>query len=317
MIGRIVPLALLGATLALQTSASAGAAEGERPFTVVESGKSFWRLDDAVASVGGKDATIRIKPGTYKDCAIQESGRLTLQAEVPGTAIFDGVTCDGKAALVLRGKSARIDGLVFQNMSVDDGNGAGIRIEGGNLEVVNSTFRNSEEGILGGAEKSMSIRIDHSTFSGLGRCDRGLSCAHSIYIGTIGTLTVTNSRFERGTGGHYVKSWAATTNVLDSSFDDTQGRDTNYMIDLPGGGVGTIARNVFVQGIHKENHSALIAVAAEARHNPSEGLVVVDNTASLAPGIGWSPVFVADWSHEPLKIGKNNLGKGIRTFEQR
>src|SRR3546814_8146658 len=44
-------------------------------------------------------------------------------------AIFDGVTCEGKAALVLRGDGARVDGVVFQNMRVPDGNGAGIRSE--------------------------------------------------------------------------------------------------------------------------------------------------------------------------------------------
>ena len=315
MIKPILSLALLGSALAAVSAVAQPASEP--PFTIVETGKTFWRLDDAVNSIGDRAVTIRIAPGVYKDCAVQNYGSITYLAAEPGTVIFDGVACDDKAALVLRGRKARVDGIVFRNMSVNDGNGAGIRIEDGNLEVVNSTFRDGEEGILGGADKSMSITIDRSTFSGLGRCDRGLSCAHSIYIGTIGTLTITNSRFERGTGGHYVKSWAARTNVTDSSFDDTKGRDTNYMIDLSGGGVGTIARNVFVQGANKENHSAFITVAPEARHNPSAGLVVADNTASISPGVGWSPVFVADWSHEPLAIGKNNLGKGIRPFEQR
>ena len=269
MIKPILSLALLGSALAAVSAVAQPASEP--PFTIVETGKTFWRLDDAVNSIGDRAVTIRIAPGVYKDCAVQNYGSITYLAAEPGTVIFDGVACDDKAALVLRGRKARVDGIVFRNMSVNDGNGAGIRIEDGNLEVVNSTFRDSEEGILGGADKSMSITIDRSTFSGLGRCDRGLSCAHSIYIGTIGTLTITNSRFERGTGGHYVK----------------------------------------------ENHSAFITVAPEARHNPSAGLVVADNTASISPGVGWSPVFVADWSHEPLAIGKNNLGKGIRPFEQR
>jgi hypothetical protein len=89
------------------------------------------------------------------------------------------------------------------------------------------------------------------------------------------------------------------------------------MIDLPAGSVGTITRNVFVQGPNKENHSAMITVAAEQRENPSRGLSISGNTASLSPGVAWSTVFVADWSHEPLSIGTNQLGKGIRTFETR
>src|SRR3546814_6040716 len=118
-------------------------------------------------------------------------------------------------------------------MRVPDANGAGIRLERGNLEVANSLFRNSEQGILTADDTASEIRIDRSTFQHLGRCDRGLSCAHSIYVGAYGKLTVTRSRFELGNGGHYVKSRAAKAEIRDNSFDDTGGRETNYMIDLP------------------------------------------------------------------------------------
>src|SRR3546814_13009091 len=99
-------------------------------------------------------------------------------------------------------------------MRVPDANGAGIRLERGNLEVANSLFRNSEQGILTADDTASEIRIDRSTFQHLGRCDRGLSCAHSIYVGAYGKLTVTRSRFELGNGGHYVKSRAAKAEKL-------------------------------------------------------------------------------------------------------
>jgi hypothetical protein len=292
-------------------------AASDAPFVVAETGESFFRLDDAVKSVGDGDATITIAPGTYPDCAIQTSGNITFRAAVAGRSIFDGGICEGKAALVLRGRSARIEGLVFQNMRVPDGNGAGIRLEQGDLLVTNAMFRNSEQGILSAPDPASQVTIDRSTFSGLGRCDRGLACAHSIYIGDYGALTVTRSRFERGRGGHYVKSNSGRVAISDSSFDDTQGSATNYMIDLPSGAVGTITRNVFVQGKNKENYSALIAVAAEARTHRSAGLVITGNDASIAPGLNRSSVFVADWSREPLKIGPNRLGPGLKTFEVR
>ena len=304
--------ALIGLSLATQALAAGGA-----PFTITETGKSYWRLDDAVNAVGDRDATIRIAPGTYKDCAIQERGRIAFVAAEAGKVVFDGGTCEDKAALVLRGRGATVDGIVFRNMRVPDANGAGIRLEHGPLTVTNAMFLNSEQGILTADDQSATIRIDRSTFSGLGRCDRDMSCAHSIYIGQYGSLIVTRSRFERGNGGHYVKSRAIRNEVTDSSFDDSKGRTTNYMIDLSAGSIGRIARNVFVQGTDKENHSAMITVAAETRDNPSRGLAIADNTASLAPDVSWSTVFVADWSHEPLAIGANKLGKGIRAFETR
>ena len=127
---------------------------------------------------------------------------------------------------------------------------------------------------------------------------------------------MTHSRFERGTGGHYLKSRAIEVEATDNSFDDSAGKATNYMIDLCAGSTGLVARNIFVQGKDKENHSALITVAAESRDNPSAGLAIRDNRASLAPGAAGT-AFVADWSHEPLAIGANTLGARITRFETR
>ena len=304
---------LLSALALLSVPALAQAAA---PFTVAESGKQFYRLDDAVKSIGGGDGVIRIAPGHYRDCAVQEAGRVAFIAQQPGTAVFDGGICEGKATLVLRGRAARVDGLVFTHTTVPDGNGAGIRIEQGNLSVANSKFIDGQCGILSANDRASRIEIDHSTFSGLGKHPNG-NGAHSLYIGDYGALKVTNSRFERGTGGHYLKSRSAHIELLDSSFDDSAGHDTNYMVDLPAGAVGRIAGNTFVDGINKENHSAMIAVAAEGRPNPSAGLVVENNRASLVPGFPWSTVFVGDWSHEPLVIRNNMLAKGITSVEQR
>jgi hypothetical protein len=302
--------------LALVALAGPLGAQAVGAFRIEETGQSFSRLQDAVLAVGNRQATITIAPGTYRDCAVQTAGVITLRAEVPGTVIFDGGVCEAKAVLVLRGQGARVDGLIFQNLRVPDGNGAGIRLEQANLDVYNSIFRNSEEGILSGPDEAGVVRIDQSTFSGLGRCDRGLSCAHSIYIGYYGSLTVTRTRFERGRGGHYVKSNAARISITDSSFDDTGGSTTNYMIDLPAGATGTISGNVLVQGANKENYSAMIAVAAEARAHSSVGLDISGNDASL--GAGAQPtLFVANWSGESLRISNNRLAAGIKAYEER
>lgn len=287
------------------------------PFTVQETGKTFYRLDDAVKSANGGDATILIQPGTYHDCAIVTGGRVAFRAPAPGSVILDGTTCEGKAALVLRGRDAMVDGIVFQNMRVADRNGAGIRIEHGDLTVTNAVFRDSEEGILGADDPAATIRIDRSTFSGLGRCDGYASCAHSVYIGHYGNVIVTRSRFERGRGGHYLKVRGPHVEVTDNSFDDSQGTATNYAIDLPAGATGTIADNIFLQGRNKENHSGLIVVAAEARDFPSAGLAVTGNRAALQAGADFPTVFLIDFSHEPLKVARNQIASGIKPFETR
>lgn len=306
---RTIALALLVAAVPLSAQDTGG------PFTVAETGESYASLADAVSAIGGGQGTIRIAPGRYRECAVQEAGRVSFVAETPGTAIFDGVMCEGKAALVLRGEAARVEGLVFTHMRVEDGNGAGIRIEQGDLQVSQTMFVDGQCGILSANDPHATISIDYSTFSRLGKHPDG-NGAHALYIGGYGALSVTNSRFERGTGGHYLKSRAPRVEVLNNSFDDSQGRDTNYMIDLPEGAVGRIAGNTFVQGLGKENYGTLIAVHAEEGENPSAGLVIENNIASVAPGFPWTSAFVGDWSGEALVMRNNRLGPSITPFER-
>jgi hypothetical protein len=306
----LIRLILIAGLALLPTLA---AAQG---ISVPELRRTFGSVQAGIDAIGDGQGTILLAPGTYRQCAVQTAGVITIRASEAGQAIFDGTTCEGKAALVLRGSGATIDGIVFQNMNVRDLNGAGIRLERGDLTVSNAMFRNSQQGILTADDPASTIRIDRSTFSRLGRCGDH-PCAHSVYIGNYGSLTVTRSRFERGTGGHYVKSRSGRAEITDNMFDDSQGSETNYMIDLPAGASGRIADNFFVQGQNKENYSAFIAVAAEARDNPSAGLSIAANTARLADGVERNTFFVADWSGETLALGRNMLGSGIRPYERR
>lgn len=299
--------------LALMSLAAPAAAA---PFTIVETGEGFVHLQDALMAKRGQDFTVLIAPGVYRECAIQQAGRVTFKAAEPGTAIFEGA-CEGKAALVLRGAGSVVDGLVFRNIRVGDGNGAGIRIEIGDLTVRNAMFLDSQEGILGATGDASRVTIERSTFSGLGQCDETPDCAHSVYLANTGTITITHSRFERGRGGHYVKLRAPRVAIDDNSFDDSQGRKTNYAIDLPEGGTGEILRNTFVQGPNKENWTGVIVVSAEQRKYPATGLRVADNIATLAPGQKNSPAFVANVSGDRLALGANRLGPGVRAYEER
>jgi hypothetical protein len=309
----ITLLPLLVAPIAAPLQAEPGAA----PFTVQETGQGFANLDDAVQSIRMGTATILIAPGVYHQCTVQAGGNITFKAVEPGKAIFDGETCEGKAAFVLRGLSSVVDGIVFRNMRVSDGNGAGIRTEMGNLTVRNSMFIDSQEGILGGQPTDQKIVIDRSTFAGLGQCDETVDCSHSVYLANKGSVTITRSRFERGTGGHYVKLRVPNLSITDNSFDDSQGRKTNYMIDLCEGGTGLIARNTFADGPNKENWTGFIVVAAEGRTYPSTGLKVVGNIATLAPNFAKSPAFVANVGRDQLDVGENQLATGIRKYEER
>ncbi len=287
------------------------------PFTVVETGRGYPTLQQAVDAVGDRQATIEIAEGNWRQCAVQSAGTITYRAANPGKSLLGGTACEGKALLVLRGRAARVEGLILADVNVPDGNGAGIRLEQGVLNVSQTWFRDSQQGILTGNDTASEMMIDKSTFTRLGTCENAAGCAHSIYAGDYGRVVVTRSRFEQGRGGHYVKSRAARTVVENSSFDDSHGNGTNYMIDLPNGGSGAIRGNWFVQGADKENWGTFIAIGAENAQYSSDGLVIEGNDARLVPGLSRKPAFIGDWTGDKLAIGRNTLGPGVKPFEAR
>ncbi len=309
------------AVLALSVVPLGGAlAQGSgtaNPFTVVETGKSYASLQVAVKAIGERRGTIRIAPGTYRECAVQEAGVITYIADKAGSSVFEGRACEGKASLVLRGIGAEVRGLTFRNIVVPDGNGAGIRLERGALNVAYTRFLDSQQGILSADDPASRIFITRSTFSGLGTCENSAGCAHSLYIGNFGELTVRESRFEKGRGGHYVKSRTGRTVIEDNSFDNSAGKATNYMIDLPAGSKGSIANNWFVQGRDKENYSAFIALGAETSLHNSDGLVVRGNEARFVPGVRRQSAFIADWTGASIQMADNRLAEGLTKYERR
>jgi hypothetical protein len=313
---RIRSLALVAAAAALPaTMLLAQPVPGA--FTVVETGRSYAELQEAVNAIGNARATIRIAPGTYRQCAVQQQGVIVYEAAEPGTVTLAGRSCEGKAALVLRGTGAEVRGVTFSNLRVADGNGAGIRLEKGALNVASARFENSQQGILTADDPRSQIYITRSTFTGLGTCENSAGCAHSLYIGDYGALTVRESRFERGTGGHYLKARAGQVTIEGNSFDDANGRTTNYMIDLPAGSTGRIADNWFVQGRDKENYSAFIALGAEDLLHGSDGLDVLNNEARFVPGLQRQTVFFADWTGSRIVMQGNKLAAGLKQYEQR
>src|SRR3546814_670647 len=78
-------------------------AQNAAPFRNAETGRGYTSLQAALDGIGEGEGTVIIAPGTYRQCAIQQAGIVSFRASVPGQTVFDGATCEGKAALVLRG----------------------------------------------------------------------------------------------------------------------------------------------------------------------------------------------------------------------
>jgi hypothetical protein len=254
--------------------------------------------------IGVRDGdTITLPPGRYTDCITVSVADLTLKAAQAGTAQLDGGACGGKAAIVAHGEQLTIDGLVFKNIFVDDGNGAGIRQETGNLVVKNSIFYNNQDAILTLAEAHLKLEVDHSVFVRLGRCDGLLPCSHSIYAGKIDSLIVRNSVFRNGAGGHFIKSRSRYVEITDNELDATRG-NTGFLIDLPHGSDGMISGNHFFKGKGSNNRCCIIRVASEGRLYDSSNLRITGNTVRSHIPL---TVFVWNSSQDAIYISDNAL----------
>jgi nitrous oxidase accessory protein NosD len=214
----------------------------------------------AAASIARPGDTIVIQPGEYFDCAVWTADRLSITAAAPGVTITDK-TCEEKALFVVRGNDVTVRNITFARARVPDANGAGIRVEGRNLTVENSRFVNNETGILAADDRGSMITINNSEFYDNGKCDK--DCAHAIYVGRIGVLRITNSKFIKTKIGHSVKSRALRTELHNNVITDGVEGTSSYLVDIPNGGSLVMEGNELEKGPKSSNPSAAVVIGAE------------------------------------------------------
>lgn len=230
------------------------------------SGTSYATVSDAINAASPGDV-IQLSAGTYSedfplvhDITIQGVGGLARLTPVmtvnpqPGDPIYQP-PANAKAILVTQG-AVTLDHLELTGAAIspdNGGNGAGIRYETGSLTITNSHIFGNQEGLLAAANPGAAIAIDHSEFDHNGAED---GYTHNVYVGQIGTLTITNSYIHDALGGHEIKSRADTTIITGSRIQDGLA-DTSYLVDLPNGGVGLLTDDIFAKGINAPNFSGI------------------------------------------------------------
>lgn len=246
-------------------------------------GKMFQTFCAAVAASKAGD-TIEVSIGIYpnESCTIQQP--ITIKAVGTGTAHLKWGTGDaltntahipnGKGILIVQA-STTIEGLEFSGAKVPDGNGAGIRYEGGNLTVRKSYFHGNENGILGQGGASNTATLEDNIFEQNGTCAQG--CAHNVYIGQMGKLIFSrNISKDSRDESHTLKSRASVNEVTGNTLS-TKNSNGSYEADFPYGGSVLFTGNTIEQGVNSSN-STLLAYAAEGSLNPNPSLIVRNNT---------------------------------------
>src|SRR4051794_18875905 len=241
----------------------------------VGAGQQYTTIAAAVNAAHDGD-TVNVQAGTYTNDFVSVHKSLTLNAM--GGVVKMNATVqppNGKAILTegAPGLSVSVNGFAFTGAKVRDGNGAGIRYEGGTLNVTNSYFGNNQNGILGAPDPKGVISIDHSEFAHNGAGD---GRTHNIYVGDIAQFTLTNSYTHDAVVGHEIKSRAANNIITNNRILDNTG-SSSYEIDLPNGGNATITGNTIQQSAHSQNQT-IIAYGEEGMLRTSNSVNVSGNT---------------------------------------
>jgi hypothetical protein len=153
-------------------------------------------------------------------------------------------------------------------------NGAGIRLDKGNLTVDSVKFIDNQNGIMGGVPGT-TVTIRNSDFDRNGTCAG--ACAHGIYIGNVESVRVEDSRFSNTRQAHSIKSRAKRTEVIGCTIADGPDGTSSYLIEAPNGGALIVRNNTLEKGPKSENHTAAISIGVEGVTNPTSEITVTDN----------------------------------------
>lgn len=242
-------------------------------------GKPFTLPSEAARAARDGDV-VKIAPGTYVDCAVWNRDNLTIEATGPGVVLAEK-SCAGKGIFVIGGDNVIVRGLTFQGAAVPSRNGAGIRAQGGNLTVEHSSFFENQMGILATGALSGTLIVRDSLFARNGSCYpqcRDDDFMHALYVGReIALVRVERSEFTEQHDGHYVKSRAVRSEIVDNVIHDGDKATSSYLIDIPDGGTLIATGNRLEKGPGFEN-DVTIAIGEEKLTNSTAEIRIENNT---------------------------------------
>jgi hypothetical protein len=300
---RLVAAALLAASTAAPAAV-----------IIVGPDESVTRIADAARLARDGD-TVLIKPGTYRgDVAVWPQKSLEIRGLGTRPVLqADGRDAEGKGIWVFVNGHFKVDNIAFRGARVADGNGAGIRMEQGSLEVRNCSFEDNQNGILTANFDDTELRVINSTFDKAPHDELGLH--HLLYVGRIKHFVLEGSHLQRGYRGHLVKSRARLNEVRYNLLADGPEGAASYELEFPEGGVAVVTGNVIAQSAASGN-PVVIGYGAEAGNRPVNRLFLSHNTL-INKGIrpAW---FVRAWT-DKLPAGteivtRNNLTVGFGLF---
>lgn len=269
--------------------------------------QAYKTLAAGVAAAAAGDRVL-LDAGTYTDDTTLVNKPLTIEGAGAGAMLnITKPIANGKGILVASA-ALTVRNITFQGAQVADGNGAGIRLEAGDLTIENSSFISNQDGLLANPNPTAIISIAKSTFSGNGKGD---ARTHAIYVNEVAQLTIRDSNFAGTKAGHDIKSRALRTSVYNTVLDDGVSGTTSYAVDFSNGGVALLDGVKITQGANTQN-PLMVAYGAEGALKANNSLTIVNSSFDNQLG-GSSATGVWNFTTVAANL-TNNTVNGLATL---
>ena len=118
----------------------------------VGAGQQFATISAAVAASQDGD-TVQVQAGTYVNDFVTVNTKITIEGLLGKVNMDATVAPQHGKAIITTNTDCTLDHLELSGAAVSDGNGAGVRYQGGNLVMTNCYVHDNQDGILGGAHR--------------------------------------------------------------------------------------------------------------------------------------------------------------------
>lgn len=243
-------------------------------------------LQQALAQAQDGD-TIELLSGDYTASSVLiENRRLHFKGVGKRPVIRgSGLLPAAHALWLVRGGQVTLENLEFRGARSIDGEGSGIRMEGGHLHLRRVALYDNEYGLFAPQAAQAELIIEDCEFGLAPRVVGGLH--HLLNVGRIAKLTVTGSRFQQGFEGQLIKTRARENTISYNFIHDGQRGGASYEIEIANGGLATLVGNVIGQGADSQN-PVLVSYGTERVGWDRNALVMAHNTFI---NYGWTPAW--------------------------
>ena len=157
--------------------------------------RSVKTLAAGVAAARAGDRVL-LDAGIYADNIATVSLPITIEGQGSGAILQITQPIANRKGILVIDATTTLRNITFQGAYVTDsdgGNGAGIRMQRGDLLVDDCTFIGNQNGMLVNPNSTGTITVQNSHFVGNGAGD---GYTHAIYVNEVAQLTVKNSTFD-------------------------------------------------------------------------------------------------------------------------